>query len=89
MKVLLITCILFFYIYFDAFLTSDYSSTTVNRNLVGSGCMLTDQKKKLLWENKTNTAAEEVICLSTHKCFTLMHLDLFPITSGLNVQAEK
>lgn len=46
MKVLLITCILFYYIYFDAFLTSDYSSTTVNRNLVGSGCMLTDQKKK-------------------------------------------
>ncbi|KAK1291849.1 hypothetical protein QJS10_CPB17g01672 [Acorus calamus] len=31
----------------------------VNRNLVGTGYMSTDQKKKLLWGSKKNTAAEE------------------------------
>ncbi|KAJ0985226.1 hypothetical protein J5N97_003582 [Dioscorea zingiberensis] len=31
----------------------------VNRNLVGGGYMSTDQKKKLLWGNKKNTATEE------------------------------
>lgn len=31
----------------------------VNKNLVGVGYMSTDQKKKLLWGNKRNTAAEE------------------------------
>eukprot|EP00268_Persea_americana_P015114 TRINITY_DN1685_c0_g2_i1.p1 TRINITY_DN1685_c0_g2~~TRINITY_DN1685_c0_g2_i1.p1 ORF type:complete len:483 (-),score=113.03 TRINITY_DN1685_c0_g2_i1:986-2434(-) len=31
----------------------------VNRNLVGGGYMSTDQKRKLLWGNKKNTAAEE------------------------------
>ncbi|KAK6149038.1 hypothetical protein DH2020_016563 [Rehmannia glutinosa] len=31
----------------------------VNRNLVGTGYMSTDQKKKLLWGNKKNTATEE------------------------------
>lgn len=33
---------------------------TVNKNLVGTGYMSTDQKKKLLWGNKKNTATEEV-----------------------------
>ncbi|KAK4404756.1 hypothetical protein Sango_0844200 [Sesamum angolense] len=32
---------------------------TVNRNLVGTGYMSTDQKKKLLWGNKKSTAVEE------------------------------
>ncbi|KAI3984226.1 hypothetical protein MKX01_011180 [Papaver californicum] len=32
----------------------------VNKNLVGGGYMSTDQKKKLLWGNKKNTATEEV-----------------------------
>ncbi|XP_028109905.1 arginine/serine-rich coiled-coil protein 2-like isoform X4 [Camellia sinensis] len=31
----------------------------VNKNLIGTGYMSTDQKKKLLWGNKKNTAAEE------------------------------
>ncbi|KAK1279977.1 hypothetical protein QJS04_geneDACA015017 [Acorus gramineus] len=31
----------------------------VNRNLVGTGYMSTDQKKKLLWGSKKNAAAEE------------------------------
>lgn len=31
----------------------------VNRNLVGGGYMSTDQKKKLLWGSKKNTAVEE------------------------------
>ncbi|KAL6988027.1 hypothetical protein U1Q18_013773 [Sarracenia purpurea var. burkii] len=31
----------------------------VNRNLVGTGYMSTDQKKKLLWGNKKNTTTEE------------------------------
>ncbi|KAG9454927.1 hypothetical protein H6P81_007831 [Aristolochia fimbriata] len=31
----------------------------VNRNLVGGGCLTTDQKKKLLWGNKKNTPTEE------------------------------
>ncbi|XP_038985341.1 arginine/serine-rich coiled-coil protein 2 [Phoenix dactylifera] len=31
----------------------------VNKNLVGVGYMSTDQKKKLLWGNKKNSAAEE------------------------------
>ncbi|XP_038694620.1 arginine/serine-rich coiled-coil protein 2 isoform X2 [Tripterygium wilfordii] len=31
----------------------------VNRNLVGSGVLSTDQKKKLLWGSKKNTNAEE------------------------------
>ncbi|GFY98150.1 hypothetical protein Acr_12g0006910 [Actinidia rufa] len=31
----------------------------VNKNLIGTGYMSTDQKKKLLWGNKKNTTAEE------------------------------
>ncbi|KAA8517283.1 hypothetical protein F0562_017576 [Nyssa sinensis] len=31
----------------------------VNRNLIGTGYLSTDQKKKLLWGNKKNTTAEE------------------------------
>ncbi|KAL7197682.1 hypothetical protein ACSBR2_020244 [Camellia fascicularis] len=31
----------------------------VNRNLIGTGYMSTDQKKKLLWGNKKSTTAEE------------------------------
>ncbi|CAA0812837.1 Unknown protein [Striga hermonthica] len=31
----------------------------VNKNLIGTGCMTADQKKKLLWGNKNNTASEE------------------------------
>lgn len=31
----------------------------VNKNLIGTGYMSADQKKKLLWGNKKNTAAEE------------------------------
>ncbi|XP_043719770.1 arginine/serine-rich coiled-coil protein 2 isoform X2 [Telopea speciosissima] len=31
----------------------------VNRNLIGSGYMSTDQKKKLLWGNKKNIASDE------------------------------
>ena len=37
-----------------------WGSTTVNRNLVGTGYMSTDQKKKLLWGSKKKTVAEEV-----------------------------
>jgi len=33
---------------------------TVNRNLVGAGCLTTDQKKKLLWGGKRSTPTEEV-----------------------------
>lgn len=33
---------------------------TVNRNLVGAGCLTTDQKKKLLWGGKKSTPTEEV-----------------------------
>ncbi|KAL3637135.1 hypothetical protein CASFOL_019434 [Castilleja foliolosa] len=33
----------------------------VNKNLVGTGYMSTDQKKKLLWGNKKNTAPEESV----------------------------
>lgn len=32
--------------------------------------MSTDQKRKLLWGNKKNTAAEEVTYVMTHNCFT-------------------
>ncbi|KAL3819694.1 hypothetical protein ACJIZ3_005599 [Penstemon smallii] len=35
----------------------------VNKNLIGTGYMSTDQKKKLLWGNKKNTTTEE----STHR----------------------
>ncbi|KAL6498544.1 hypothetical protein OROHE_026641 [Orobanche hederae] len=31
----------------------------VTKNIAGTGCMSTDQKKKLLWANKKNTATEE------------------------------
>ncbi|GER52546.1 arginine/serine-rich coiled-coil protein 2 [Striga asiatica] len=31
----------------------------VNKNLIGTGCMTADQKKKLLWGNKKNTSTEE------------------------------
>ncbi|KAL2326004.1 hypothetical protein Fmac_025062 [Flemingia macrophylla] len=31
----------------------------VNRNLVGAGCLTTDQKKKLLWAGKRSTPTEE------------------------------
>ncbi|XP_028057163.1 uncharacterized protein LOC114261121 [Camellia sinensis] len=34
-------------------------SPVVNRNLIGTGYMSTDQKKKLLWGNKKSTTAEE------------------------------
>ncbi|XP_020549029.1 arginine/serine-rich coiled-coil protein 2 isoform X2 [Sesamum indicum] len=43
----------------------------VNRNLVGTGYMSTDQKKKLLWGNKKNTAVEE----SAHRWDTTMFGD--------------
>lgn len=33
---------------------------TVNRNLIGTGFMSTDQKKKLLWGSKKSTPTEEV-----------------------------
>ncbi|RWR74795.1 arginine/serine-rich coiled-coil protein 2 isoform X2 [Cinnamomum micranthum f. kanehirae] len=36
-----------------------FSPASVNRNIVGSGYMSTDQKKKLLWGNKKTTAAVE------------------------------
>jgi hypothetical protein len=35
----------------------------VNKNLVGTGYLTTDQKKKLLWGKKKSTASEEVIQL--------------------------
>ncbi|XP_073305779.1 uncharacterized protein [Primulina huaijiensis] len=35
------------------------SGADVNKNLVGTGCMSADQKKKLLWGNKKNTKIEE------------------------------
>ncbi|CAA2956239.1 Hypothetical predicted protein [Olea europaea subsp. europaea] len=41
----------------------------VNKNLVGTGYMSTDQKKKLLWGNKKSTTTEEVfliVLLSSH-----------------------
>ncbi|KAL0383441.1 UNVERIFIED_CONTAM: hypothetical protein Scaly_0631400 [Sesamum calycinum] len=44
---------------------------TVNRNLVGTGYMSTDQKKKLLWGNKKSTAVEE----SAHRWDTTMFGD--------------
>ncbi|PIN21504.1 hypothetical protein CDL12_05808 [Handroanthus impetiginosus] len=43
----------------------------VNRNLVGTGYMSTDQKKKLLWGNKKNSATEE----SPHRWDTTMFGD--------------
>ncbi|XP_024981746.1 pre-mRNA-splicing factor CWC25 isoform X3 [Cynara cardunculus var. scolymus] len=36
-----------------------YPSDHVNRNLIGTGFMSTDQKKKLLWGSKKSTATEE------------------------------
>ncbi|KAL0453221.1 UNVERIFIED_CONTAM: hypothetical protein Slati_1300200 [Sesamum latifolium] len=47
------------------------SSSDVNRNLVGTGYMSTDQKKKLLWGNKKKTAVEE----SAHRWDTTMFGD--------------
>ncbi|PSS01737.1 Arginine/serine-rich coiled-coil protein [Actinidia chinensis var. chinensis] len=43
----------------------------VNKNLIGTGYMSTDQKKKLLWGNKKNTIAEE----SGHRWDTTMFSD--------------
>ncbi|KAI4348594.1 hypothetical protein L6164_009302 [Bauhinia variegata] len=43
----------------------------VNKNLVGAGCLTTDQKKKLLWGNKKNTTAEE----SGHRWETALFSD--------------
>ncbi|XP_054800027.1 uncharacterized protein LOC129304412 isoform X2 [Prosopis cineraria] len=43
----------------------------VNKNLVGVGCLTTDQKKKLLWGNKKNTQAEE----SGHRWDTALFSD--------------
>ncbi|XP_023731614.1 uncharacterized protein LOC111879398 isoform X2 [Lactuca sativa] len=43
----------------------------VNRNLIGTGIMSTDQKKKLLWGSKKSTATEE----SGHKWDTSMFSD--------------
>uniref|UniRef100_A0A5B6Z8K2 Putative arginine/serine-rich coiled-coil protein 2 isoform X2 n=1 Tax=Davidia involucrata TaxID=16924 RepID=A0A5B6Z8K2_DAVIN len=44
----------------------------VNRNLIGTGYLSTDQKKKLLWGNKKNTIAEE----SGHRWDTTLFSDL-------------
>ncbi|KAL6555329.1 hypothetical protein OROGR_006587 [Orobanche gracilis] len=43
----------------------------VTKNIAGTGCMSTDQKKKLLWANKKNTATEE----SPHRWDTTMFGD--------------
>ncbi|XP_014623222.1 arginine/serine-rich coiled-coil protein 2-like isoform X3 [Glycine soja] len=43
----------------------------VNRNLVGAGCLTTDQKKKLLWGGKRSTPTEE----SGHRWDTAMFSD--------------
>ncbi|KAK7344960.1 hypothetical protein VNO77_15262 [Canavalia gladiata] len=43
----------------------------VNRNLVGAGCLTTDQKKKLLWGGKKSTPTEE----SGHRWDTAMFSD--------------
>ncbi|XP_057467727.1 uncharacterized protein LOC130757099 isoform X1 [Actinidia eriantha] len=43
----------------------------VNKNLIGTGYMSTDQKKKLLWGNKKNTTAEE----SGHRWDTTLFSD--------------
>ncbi|KAI3750326.1 hypothetical protein L2E82_20960 [Cichorium intybus] len=43
----------------------------VNRNLIGTGVMSTDQKKKLLWGSKKSTATEE----SGHRWDTSMFSD--------------
>ncbi|QCE05763.1 arginine/serine-rich coiled-coil protein 2 isoform X2 [Vigna unguiculata] len=43
----------------------------VNRNLVGAGCLTTDQKKKLLWGSKKSTPTEE----SGHRWDTAMFSD--------------
>ncbi|KAL6523293.1 hypothetical protein OROGR_016896 [Orobanche gracilis] len=43
----------------------------VTKNITGTGCMSTDQKKKLLWANKKNTATEE----SPHRWDTSMFGD--------------
>ncbi|XP_061356184.1 uncharacterized protein LOC133300621 isoform X2 [Gastrolobium bilobum] len=43
----------------------------VNRNLVGAGCLTTDQKKKLLWGSKKSTPTEE----SGHRWDTAMFTD--------------
>lgn len=43
-------------------------NSTVNRNLIGTGYMSADQKKKLLWGNKKNTTAVEEVyarCIAT------------------------
>ncbi|KAL5124025.1 hypothetical protein HKD37_02G004503 [Glycine soja] len=39
----------------------------VNRNLVGAGCLTTDQKKKLLWGGKRSTPTEEPPCICKGK----------------------
>ncbi|KAK7392972.1 hypothetical protein VNO78_21422 [Psophocarpus tetragonolobus] len=44
----------------------------VNRNLVGAGCLTTDQKKKLLWGSKKSTPTEEQ---SGHRWDTAMFSD--------------
>ncbi|KAF7804002.1 arginine/serine-rich coiled-coil protein 2 isoform X1 [Senna tora] len=43
----------------------------VNKNLIGAGCLTTDQKKKLLWGNKKNTTVEE----SVHRWDTALFSD--------------
>ncbi|XP_020223165.1 arginine/serine-rich coiled-coil protein 2 isoform X1 [Cajanus cajan] len=44
----------------------------VNRNLVGAGCLTTDQKKKLLWAGKKSTPTEEY---GNHRWDTAMFSD--------------
>ena len=53
------------------------ASKTVNKNLIGTGYMSTDQKKKLLWGNKKNTTAEEVLNLITLSCRFIVFVVLF------------
>lgn len=62
--------------YADLLFVPCEKNKTVNKNLIGTGYMSADQKKKLLWGNKKNTAAEEVIMnyssMSFCSCFFLI-----------------
>lgn len=62
--------------YFDFILCFDENA--VNKNLVGTGYMSTDQKKKLLWGSKKNTTTVEVLKIILLHCFFWLDVGLQP-----------
>lgn len=77
--------------YADLFCVSCCKKKKVNKNLIGTGYMSTDQKKKLLWGNKKNTTAEEVfIRLFSHVIllFLLFHLVLILKRIGGGIKGD-